>query len=77
MDHQQVTETASEANSAATEGNVIPLHAPERRAKRVAPLSDEEILALRELLNYSQRARTEFETIKANCPLAARALSTR
>jgi hypothetical protein len=40
-------------------------------------LTDEEIVALRDLLNYSRRARGEFEAIKAHCPLALRVLSTR
>jgi len=76
MEHQELTETESAANNA-EEDNVIPLRAPERRTKRVAPLTDEEIVALRDLLAYSHRARGEFEAIKAHCPLALRVLSTR
>lgn len=74
MEQPQVPETASENSG---EGNVIPLHPPTRKIRRVAPLSNEEILELRELLAYSRRARQEFEQIKAECPMAARTLSTR
>jgi hypothetical protein len=74
MEQQHATETQN-ANSQET--NVIPLHDPARRTKRVLQLNDEEILALRDLLNYAAHAREEFEQIKTHCPLAARALSTR
>lgn len=57
--------------------NVIHLHPPAPRPRRVPPLTDQEIIALRQMLQQFSRMQAEFGVIKTECPLAARALSTR
>jgi hypothetical protein len=60
---------------ASQDDNVIALRPP--RPRRVPPLTDDEITQLRDLLMYAKTARTDFELLKAECPLALRVLSTR
>ncbi len=67
----------AETEAATNDCNVIVLHTPTPRPRRGVPLTDDEVTQLRDLLSYSRVFRAEFETIKAECPLAARALSTR
>ena len=56
------------ATEPAEESNVTPFRHLVPRTRRVPPMTDEEIIAFRQL-------RAEFEAIKKSCPLAQRALS--